>query len=85
MSGLEATTSRIGKGPCTRIRGIRMEVTLCRGADSIYTLLVDDRQSVHFQRRNFYLLQSDVVRYLCHDEFKCSAHKFSTAQRFLRV
>jgi len=30
-------------------------------------------------------LQSDVVRYLCHDEFKFSAQKLSTAQRFLRV
>jgi len=62
-----------------------MEVTLCRVADSNYILVADDRQSVHFQRRNCYLLQSDVVRYLCRDEFKCSAHKLSTAQRFLRV
>jgi hypothetical protein len=61
-----------------------MEVMLCRGADSIYILVADDRQSVHFQRRNCYLLQSDLVRYLRHDEFKCSAHKLSTA-RFLRV
>jgi hypothetical protein len=32
-----------------------MEVTHCRGADSIYMLVADDRQSVHFQRRNCYL------------------------------
>jgi hypothetical protein len=53
-----------------------MEVKLYRGADSIYLLVADDRQSAHFQRRNCYLLQSNVVRYLCHGEFKCSAHKY---------
>jgi len=58
-----------------------MEATLCRGADSIYVLVTDDSQSVHFRRTNCYLLQSDVVwcLHVCHDEFKFSAYKLSTA------